>query len=975
MIAQTICGLIAFTLAPALCALDPAVAISQYHKQYWQAEHGLPQSYVPSIQPSPDGYLLVGTGEGLVKFDGLAFRAFRADASLRLASRWISALLTARDGTLWVGTFDGELIELSAGQMRRRYNTGGSVFDLIEDEEGDIWASTRNGLLRHKDGSLIQQPDMRPPSETSWNVLATGSGGGLWVVTSAGLHQGGGGRPFRLALANSEALGEILTVRPARDGGLWLGTSRGLFKSAKRATPTAVAGVPGPVVSVLEDRDGVVWAASWGKGLYRVVGASVDHWSTREGLPDDSIRTLIEDAEGNLWLGMRSGGLGRWRDTRIVAYGISEGLAGEYASIAANGPGGDLWMGTWRGGVYRLAGERLLRQPVPLPTLYFTARALAFDAAGHPWFGNWEGLFEFDGMQFRRYGAEQEAPYRRVSALLFDRSGGLWVGTMGRGLFRFPEGQPGISSRPALFSNSDVTALLQASDGTIWAGTSNGLRRLTAAGPDPTSVAELSSEIVHSLYEDSRGRIWAAGIGALQVISKDRQHLLDSRHGLPDHSLYRVIEDEAGSFWVSSPRGVFELDGASVEAVLNGTASSLGIAAYGQEDGLRTIECHGLSQPAGARAADGSIWFPTARGFIRIRPNADRTLPHPRVVIEEISTNLGRAEPIPNVNLLAGTRDIELHFTALRFSTPGKVRFRYRMTGFDPEWVAAGARRTARYNQLPPGPHLFQVQARDARGEWSEPASITLYQEPRFHQTWWFIILLGLTAAAGVWAIYRWRLHAVRGRYAAVLEERNRIGREWHDTLVAGFSAISLQLEAARANLAAKPGRAAEILETTRRMVHHYRAEARRVIWDLRDNHPEGETLPVALENALRRAVEPRGIQGSVIVEGEPVSLPVDLQHNVLRICQEAISNSARHANPARIDVEVSYRPDHLKAIVRDDGRGFRSEEDELEPVGHFGLTVMRERARRFGGTLRIESRLGQGTKVEAYIPLSGVCR
>lgn len=968
-------GLIVFMLAPAVCALDPAVAVSQYHKQYWQAEQGLPQSYVPSIQPSPDGYLLVGTAEGLVKFDGLAFRPLRVDPALRLSNRWISALLTARDGSLWVGTFDGELIEMRAGRMRGRHKTGGSVFDLIEDDEGIIWASTRNGLLRYQSGSLIREPDLRPPSETSWNVLATGSGGEFWAVTSVGLHQSSAGGPFRLALANSEALGEILTVRKAQGSGLWLGTSRGLFSSAGQAAPAAVAGVPGPVVSVLEDRDGVVWAACWGKGLYRVARGRVDHWSTDQGLPDNSIRTLAEDAEGNLWLGMRSGGLGRWRDTRVVAYGLSEGLAGDYASIVAQAPGGDLWMGTWRGGVYRLSGERLASQPVPNPTMYFTVRALAFDRKGHPWFGNWEGLFEFDGRLFKRYGAEPDTPYRRVSALLFDRSGGLWVGTAGRGLFRFPEGRPAISSPPALFPDSDITALLEATDGTIWAGTSNGLQRVPPAGAVPAPVPGLNPEIVHSLYEDSRGRIWASGIGALLVIGADGAHVLDSRHGLPDHSLYRVLEDRAGAFWVSSPRGVFELEAASVEAVLSGAKSTLSIAAYGQEDGLRTIECHGLSQPAGARAADGSLWFPTARGFIRIRPHGGRAMPPPKVLIEEISTSVGRAGVAPNMNLPAGTRDIELQFTALRFSTPGKVRFRYRMTGFDPDWVAAGAQRTARYNQLPPGPHLFQVQARDDRGEWSEPASITLYQQPRFHQTWWFIFLLGLLAAAGVWAVYRWRLHAVRGRYAAVLEERNRIGREWHDTLVAGFSAISLQLEAARANVEARPGRASEILETTRRMVHHYRAEARRVIWDLRDNRPEGETLPMALKNALRRAVEPRGVQGGVQVHGEPASLPVDLQHNVLRICQEAISNSARHAGASRIDVDLVYEAHQLRAIVRDDGRGFVPDENQMGFAGHFGLTVMRERARRHGGDLRIDSRPGQGTEVEVAIPLSGVNR
>jgi ligand-binding sensor domain-containing protein len=297
MIARTILGLFGFMLAPSLRALDPAVAISQYHKQYWQAEQGLPQSYVPSIRPSPDGYLLVGTAEGLVKFDGLSFRPMKADPSLRLANRWISALLTARDGALWVGTFDGELIEIRAGQVRGRHKAGGTVFDLVEDGKGVIWAGTRNGLLRHQDGSLIRQRGLSPPSETSWHVLSTCPGGGLWVVTSAGLYQGGGAGPFQLVLANSAALGEILTVRAARGGGFWLGTSRGLFRSEERGVPAAVAGVPGPVVSILEDRDGVVWAASWGNGLYRAVRGKVDHWSTGEGLPDDSIRTLAEDTE------------------------------------------------------------------------------------------------------------------------------------------------------------------------------------------------------------------------------------------------------------------------------------------------------------------------------------------------------------------------------------------------------------------------------------------------------------------------------------------------------------------------------------------------------------------------------------------------------------------------------------------------------------------------------------------------------
>jgi signal transduction histidine kinase len=292
------------------------------------------------------------------------------------------------------------------------------------------------------------------------------------------------------------------------------------------------------------------------------------------------------------------------------------------------------------------------------------------------------------------------------------------------------------------------------------------------------------------------------------------------------------------------------------------------------------------------------------------------------------------------------------------------------MAGFEPSWVDAGTQRSARYNQLPPGLHRFEVQARDPGGEWGEGSIVSLDQRPRFHQTWWFNLIAGGAVLAAVGGAYRWRLHAVRGRYAAVLEERNRIGREWHDTLVAGFSAISLQLEAALASVAQQPQRASEILDVTRRMVHHYRAEARRVIWDLRDNRPEGETLPMAVENALRVMAATRGIEGRVSVSGQPGELPMELQHNVLRICQEAMANSARHARPSRIDIELVYAPDQLKAAIRDDGCGFDPAEKSPENAGHFGLTVMQERARRHGGRLDIDSQPGGGTTVTAIIPL-----
>ena len=230
------------------------------------------------------------------------------------------------------------------------------------------------------------------------------------------------------------------------------------------------------------------------------------------------------------------------------------------------------------------------------------------------------------------------------------------------------------------------------------------------------------------------------------------------------------------------------------------------------------------------------------------------------------------------------------------------------------------------------------------------------------------LVLLVLSLIAG---LYRWHLHALHGRYALVLEERNRIAREWHDTLVAGFSAISLQIEAATTRLKDQPDRASEILEVARKMVHHYRAEARRVIWDLRDSRPEGETLSAAMDSAHARVKESRGVGGNVTVVGQPVPLPVDIQHNLLRICQEAMTNATRHGHPDNVDIDLEFKPDSVRAVIRDDGCGFCVADGSDEKGGHFGLTVMQERARRIGGRLEIRSRPGEGTVIIADVPLA----
>ncbi|HWB98597.1 MAG TPA: two-component regulator propeller domain-containing protein, partial [Bryobacteraceae bacterium] len=703
--------------------------------------------------------------------------------------------------------------------------------------------------------------------------------GTVWIATVDGLFCSRNGTVSRI-LANDPKHGEIFAVAGERDGGIWMGTSKGLFRVRKTQSGVGVdaqPGVPGPVVAILKDRDGVLWVGTWGQGLYRVRHGAVDSWKAHEGLADDYIRTLYEDQEGNLWIGTRAGGLTRWNDTAIVPYGVPEGLSGDFASTVTEDRSGALWFGTWRGGLYRKADGIFQSQPTPVPTLYCTIRALAIDPQGNPWIGNWEGLYGFNGRRYDQF-AEPGSPFRHVSAVLFDRSNRLWVGTSDNGLFLFPSGKP-TGPMTTFLAGKEITSLFEDSRGRIWAGMPDGMGSFEGARPGFTRTPGIPGDMVTSIAEDSRGRICATTLhGTLYAITGDRTTVLTGRQGLPDRPLYRIVDDGVGSYWISSGRGILRIRVKQVDEILAGARQRLDFALYDRSDGMRTIECHRMSQPSGWRDHRGRVWFPTAKGFVAIQPEkTDSTAPP--VVIETVTAD-GRPLPTDSeVRLSAGTHSLELQYTALSFSHPEKVRFRYRLEGFDPGWVEAGADRTARYSRIPPGRYRFLVTARMPAGPWSTRfAAVPVRQPPKIYQTVWFRITLALASLGVAVLLVRWRIFIIKGRYAAVLAERNRISREWHDTLLAGFSAISWQLEETLSRLREAPQKAAESVHLALKMVHHYRTEARRVIWQMRESRLESETLVDLVSAALRQLTDGTGIRGEVQVSGRVLKLPEDLE-------------------------------------------------------------------------------------------------
>jgi signal transduction histidine kinase/ligand-binding sensor domain-containing protein len=950
--------------------LDPGRRISQYDKRTWRVEDGLPHTYVMSVAPGLDGYLLVGTDEGLARFDGLQFSPYDIDAHLRLSKRWILRLARVRDGSLWIGTFDGWMYRMRDGRVLDAYDAGASVFSIVEDDGGTIWASTRNGILQFANGRFHYLKGFKRPPDTAWETLSTDGRGAVWIVTIDGLFRSRGGVVERVA-ASGGAYGSVLSVK-ATGRELFAGTSTGLYRiyEASGVSLKRFGDIAAPVVTMHADRRGSLWIGTWGNGLHRLSASTAEAWTSREGLPDDFVRTLYEDPDGNLWIGTRAGGLSRWKDTPILAFGTPEGLSGNFASTVVPASDGSVWLGTWRGGLYRRRSGAIEPQPSPVPTLYLTVRALALDSQGRPWIGNWEGLNGLVGGVYRHFG-DSDSPYLHVSAIVFDRRGRLWLGTSENGVFLFPEGVPG-ENYSAFVRGEGITSLVEDPQGRIWAGTGKGIRFLDPGATVPafSEAASGNGEEIAAVSTDAKGRVWAATMSGRLCMALPDRGCLSARNGLPGHPLYRLVDDGAGSYWIGSPRGILQLATGDVDDVLEGRARKLPVAWYGQHDGMRSIECHRMSQPSGGRAADGAVWFTTTQGFVQIFPDRVKTAAAPKVRLEDLTLD-GRSVPTSqDVEVPPGTHALEVRYTALEFSSPEKVRFRYRLEGFDPDWVDAGADRSMRYSGLPPGSYRLLVAARSGIGPWSEPlAAATVRQMPRFYQTGWFAALMVVLLAGVVLLVVRWRLHIVRARYALILAERNRISGEWHDTLLAGFAAISWQIEEALSRMADLPTQLRDPVALALKMLGHYRAEARRVIWDLREDRPETETLSDSVRVALERLAAGTAIETAVDVVGLERRLPAEHERNILRICQEAATNAKRHAAPHRITVRMEYANDRLSVVVSDDGSGFDPQSRAGLQSGHFGLAVMEERAQRLGGLLRLESRPGAGTIVETEIP------
>src|ERR1041385_2387296 len=957
--------------------LDPNRTLTQYVHRIWQRQQGLPQATISAIWQTQDGYLWLGTQSGLVRFDGVRFTSVENVYRNAPANIWVREILEDSNHTLWVGTNDAGLIRLENDRVTTYSTKNGLPSDtvqcLVSTRNGDLWACTPEGLARITGGTVQVYGTGQGLGSNNVRAACETGDGTLWA----------GGENARLSMWNGTGfISRQLTSVPGDAGVraltcsgdvLWIGTTSGLIElkdGHERLFTVKNELADNWVLCLAVGRDGSLWIGTR-NGFSRVRNSEVDTFRPQDGLSQSTVYSLFEDREGSLWVGTKHG-LNQFLDGRAVPYTMNEGLPSNDAGPLLQDRRGKIWVGTLGAGLARFDGRRFSVLTTAQGLLSNSIVALSEDGGGGLWVGTDHGLNRLqDGRVAQTYTTAQGLPANQIRSLFRERSGTLWVGT---------------SAGPAAFENGKFLqpAVLQSSmrDPILAIGEDRDRRLLfaTARGGffySGGKIGELRQEnaplrAVDAFFLDQNGLLWMGMMGGgLRLLDREKVFSYFTRDGLFDNEIYGIAEDNQDRLWMACSKGIFSVPRSDLRRFAAGEIKRFNSSPYSPTDALRVIECKPGVQPAVARMLDGRIWFSTIRGLIVLDPqHLQRNVPPPPVVIEEVTVNGERKGPDVIAKLPPGQKNLEFRYTGLSFLAAGRITFRYMLEGYDKDWIAAGTRREAFYTNLPSGHFRFRVTACNSDGVCNETGDAVAFAlASHYYQRIWFLPLCAVLLGLAILLAYQFRIRRLREQFSLILTERNRIARELHDTLMQGFSGITMEMQALAGRMRSPEERGT--LEEIIRDAGACLRETRRSVAGLRSPEGPESGLGAAIAQAARHITEAKNIRLKLKLGKSPQGLPADVEYNLLRIVSEAVSNSVKHSGARVIEVALNSTPEVVRLSVKDDGSGFAREGNGNVRPGHYGLIGMKERATQIGADLQLASEPGRGTTVSVVLPAS----
>jgi signal transduction histidine kinase/ligand-binding sensor domain-containing protein len=969
---------------------NPNYVFGRYQQTNWQERDGLPQNSVLALTTTRDGYVWLGTYEGATRFDGVRFTRFASSNTDGINNSQITALLESRNGDLWLATYGGGLSRYSGGRFTAYTTRDGLSNDfatvLVEDRTGALWIGTDGGGVNCYDGkrfSAFTVADGLPSNLI--RTLVADSDGSMLVGTNDGIVRIAAGRVHPYRARADVARADVRRMARHPDGSIWVALwSGGLLRvdaGGLKAFGPSDGLTTNAAESFLVDGDGVMWVGTVDSGLFRYVGGRFEHYGPADGLPGARVANMAPAMDGGVWLGT-DGGLVRFKPPRFTIYTQRNGLAADFAAGVVQGADGTVWVRSRHGlarfkdGVFRTltAKDGLTGDPLV---------GLARGADGVVWIYSRSGAMRWSGDRFVRADEPAGIPWDRVMSLVHDRAGTLWLGVLDSGVVRVRHGRATHLTKHDGLADDSVLTLFEDRAGDIWVGTlRNGVTRISGDRLQSWSVRDgLAANHVKAFHQDADGTLWIGTHGGgLSRFKGGTFATISVRQGLYNDDVFRIVEDDDANLWMNCNTGIWRTSVAQLNEVADGRRRSVDSFAYGTADGMLSAEGVGANN-AGWKMRDGTLWFPTTRGIVVVDPRRRDTEP-PRVMIEGATLNRETVDLGTEIRLGPSQQHLEIQYTALSWSRPHAIRFRFRMAGLDRDWIDAGARRTAYYPHLPPGSYTFRVTADNGEGVWNAAGEgLKLVVLPPFHQTWWFRAAGITTVAALVWTAWRYRLRQMRRAQAAQQafsrqlidsqeQERKRIAAELHDSLGQNLLVVK---HLATVGACSPPNE--QSLKQFRDIgdtVAHTLDEVRTISYNLRPHHLDQLGLTMTIRAMVDKMADSSGVDMTSHVDDvDGVFAPAD-EITIYRIVQESLNNVVKHSLASEAEVAVHCNAQHVVIMIRDNGQGFSSRASQPgEPYGGgFGLKGLAQRVDMLGGVHSIESTPGRGTSIRVRIDL-----
>lgn len=962
-------------------------------RRSWEIEDGLPQNSVRAVTQTPDGALWIGTFGGLARFDGRRFQCFTVGTTPELGSSYIVSLLVDRRGALWIGSAEGRVTRYFEGRFQGFGNAegvpSGEILGLVEEPDGSILAGGEDGLRRFDGARFVDAVEGGRNARLDVRHIHVAPDGQVWIAAKIGLQRLVGRRLVPVESTDGKPCPPASYVGTSPGIGPWAKLDTGLARIVGERVQPASQGdgrLPWRVFSSTQLPSGTTLVAV-STGLFELERAADELRLVPVQLGLDGPCALFVDREESLWIGHFAHGIAQVGRRAHVLKSFAElGLARGNLLLAPAGPG-SVWIGT-SGTNPLVRFDRATDTATQHPDL--TAglgrmRGLLTAHDGALWLHHERGVRIVRGEEVVDIACDIEAD---ANAMIEDPNGNVWIGGSNVLARIDPTGAvTRLTAAQSLPSPFEVSSLLTTSDGTLWAGTAEGVLRIADGKIDRfTHTDGLPGGTIRALFVHGDA-LWLGSYGGgLARWRAGRITRVDSAHGLLSDAISCLVGDDAGNLWVNSNRGAFRTKLADLERVADGTDEALAcIAARSPESGGR----------GGVRTADGTVFFAAIDGLACIDPARVQasSVPPGIVIVNSIADGIlhdGRAKIV----VPPGPREIVFTFNGLSLSEPGAVHYRYRLEGFDPSWRDGGSEGVARYTSVPPGAYRFEVMSRSYDGTWSAgPAVVDLELAPYVHERTWFKILLVLLVLSLVGTAFLVRSRAAHRRQRALQhevdlrtraedslrklagqliraqeEERKRVALELHDDLGQRLALLGLGLDVLAREHESKPRDVAGEMRALADSVRALSSDMHEVSHRLHSTKLDKLGLPAALKILCQEL----STQHELAIEYESRGGGRRADHYIelalYRIAQEALSNAIRHSDATSARVELESTSTRIELVIEDDGRGFDAADAETKPG--LGLQGMRERTLLVGGTLAIHTARDKGTRIEVSVPL-----